>query len=147
VGDNFDNTLAMHWDGASWSDVPTPIIESVTITLFGVEAIEANDVWAVGYYDPELFGERTLILHWNGTAWSQVLSPNVGSGKNILRGVSAVSAGDVWAVGFYENSSQLERTLILHWNGSGWTTVQSPNGGTNFPNALFGVAAIAANDV
>src|SRR5688572_3325314 len=34
-------------------------------------------------------------------AWRDVSSPNVGSGRNILTGVAAVSANDVWAVGYY----------------------------------------------
>lgn len=34
--------------------------------LYGVKAISATDVWAVG-----LAPTSSLILHWNGRAWSQ----------------------------------------------------------------------------
>jgi len=32
--------------------------------------------------------------------------------------VSAVSATDAWAAGYYTNSSDVAQTLILHWNGT-----------------------------
>ena len=48
----------------------------------------------------------TLILHWNGSAWSQVASPSPSSfGYNFLYGVSAVSGGDAWAVGYYKDNT------------------------------------------
>src|SRR5438128_549063 len=36
--------------------------------------------------------------------WSVVSSPNVGTRSNYLNGVKAVSANDVWAVGYYYNN-------------------------------------------
>jgi hypothetical protein len=55
-----------------------------------------------------------------------------------LSGVTAISAGDVWAVGLTAGS-----TLALHWNGSTWA--ESP-GATQ--NGYFGgIAASSARDV
>jgi hypothetical protein len=34
-----------------------------------VSADSATDAWAVGYYTKA--STRTLLLHWNGTAWSK----------------------------------------------------------------------------
>jgi hypothetical protein len=62
----------------------------------------------------------TLILGWNGTAWSQVSSPSPGPASNVLTGVSADSATDAWAVGSYLSKS-VRDTLILHWNGTAWS--------------------------
>src|SRR5207253_7329855 len=91
-----------------------------------------NDVWAVGYYYTGPGGVwRTLTLHWNGSAWSQVASPNVGSSDNSLNGVTG-SGNDVWAVGYYATFAGgylVSRSLTLHWNGSAWSVVQSPNPG------------------
>jgi hypothetical protein len=65
---------------------------------------------------------HTLILRWNGTAWSQAKSPNPSSAANVLSGVTATSASNAWAVGYYDNSSTGARdTLILHWNGVSWS--------------------------
>ena len=47
-------------------------------------------------------GSGTLTEHWNGTAWSVVASPNAGT-INSLQSVAAVSANDVWAVGYRYN--------------------------------------------
>src|SRR4029079_2541137 len=58
---------------------------------------------------------------------------------------SAVSANDVWAVGYYI-SGGVARTLTEHWDGKTWAVVSSPNS-TNDDSFLEGVAAISANNV
>jgi hypothetical protein len=51
------------------------------------------------------------------------LSPNPAA-KNALLGVSADSATDAWAVGWYLNeSTNLQVPLILRWNGTAWSQV------------------------
>ena len=42
---SYAQTLIEHWDGTSWSVVPSP---NGCCTLRGVAAVAANDVWAVG---------------------------------------------------------------------------------------------------
>jgi hypothetical protein len=58
-----------------------------------------------------------------------------------LNAVTAVSARDAWAVG---NTNSL-RTMILHWNGTGWKRVASPTIGGNAV-LLTGVAATSASN-
>ena len=87
---------------------------------------------------------QTLVEHWNGTAWTVVPSPNPGTNANFLNGVAAVSANDVWAVGYYYNGST-DQTLVEHWNGTAWSVVPSPNPGT-YASYLSAVAAVSAND-
>jgi hypothetical protein len=70
--------------------------------------IAANDVWDVGGSDGE-----TLVEHWDGSIWSVVPSPNVGTGGNSLSGVAVVGANDVWTVG---NSCCPNRTLVERYN-------------------------------
>lgn len=74
--------------------------------------------WAVGSDNsPHL--PTTLILRWNGTAWSKAAGPKRAS-DGALTAVSATSASNAWAVGevggLYSAS-----TMILHWNGTSWT--------------------------
>jgi hypothetical protein len=45
--------------------------------------------------------------------------------NNVLTGVTALSATDAWAVGYYVKGAY--RTLILHWAGTAWTKVPNPN--------------------
>jgi hypothetical protein len=142
-------TLIEHWTGSAWSVVsspnPTPPLSGGPYSnqLYGVDAVSANDVWAVGQ-TTDFGAGQTLILHWNGTAWSAVPSPHPGT-YSVLRSVSAVSANDVWAVGTYYNNG-LQVTLMAHWNGTSWTQVASPNDGP-FLQELFKVRAVSANDV
>jgi hypothetical protein len=42
---------------------------------------------------------RTLTEHRDGTRWSVIASPNVGTGDNELFGVTALKLGTVVAVG------------------------------------------------
>ncbi len=140
-------TLVEHWNGTSWSVVSSPNIGPVNNFLYGVAAVSATDVWAVGYYETSSGPDITIIEHWNGTSWSVVPSVSPGAFANILNGITAVSANDVWAVGTYNNSlGGPYQTLIEHWDGTSWSVVSSPNVGTN-DNDLFGVAAVSANDV
>jgi hypothetical protein len=102
-----------HWDGTSWSIVPSPNPnEKIPIhgnRLNGIAAISANDIWAVGTNE-----HSTLTEHWDGMSWRVVNSPNPGSVGNGLAGVTALSDGTVTAVGSQENSSFVFTPLILY---------------------------------
>jgi hypothetical protein len=143
----YQKTLVEHWDGSAWTVVPSPNGSALTAELLGVDAVSANDIWAVGNSSAPApsYAQTTLIQHWDGSSWSIVPSPNPSGGSfNSLAGVAVVSANDVWAVGSYIGSTN--KTLIEHWDGSSWSIVPSPNVGP-YGNYLFGVAARAANDV
>ena len=66
--------------------------------------------------------------------------------NNELFSVAAVSASNVWAVGFSTDSTTTDHTLIEHWNGTSWSVVKSPSPGSG-SDSLSGVAAISANNV
>lgn len=142
-------TLIEHFDGTSWRIVPSPNRENDHYNvLHAVSGTSANDVWAVGVSHDGTLPSRTLIQHWDGTQWSIVASPSPGTQTNELLGLAAISANDVWAVGSRSGVETQEPidTLVLHWDGSDWSEVPSPNvaGGAN---QLIGIAAIAANDI
>jgi len=138
-------TLVEHWNGSAWSVVTSPN-PGIAPLLNGVLDLASNNVWAVGDYYNSSGILQTLVEHWNGSAWSVVSSPNVGSGHNYLDGVSALASNDIWAVGSYFNASDVQQTLIEHWNGSAWSVVPSPNAGSH-DNALNGVATLPGGDV
>ncbi len=142
---SLDQTLVLHWHGSSWSVVPSPNVGSGNNYLNGVVAVSADDVWAVGYYGVGTSSSETLILHWDGSAWSIVPNPGVGSSFNFLSTVAAVSTDDVWAVGYYVQNGH-GQTLTMHWDGSAWSIIPSPNPGTT-NSLLRGVTAISSDDV
>jgi hypothetical protein len=76
--------------------------------------------------------------------WGIVTTPSVNGG--VLRATAADSSSDVWAVGYYYNSTvQINQTLIERWNGVAWSIIPSPNTG-NGANQLYGIAAISSHD-
>jgi hypothetical protein len=81
-------------------------------------------------------------------AWNFACSPNVGASSNQLNGVAAVSASNVWAVGYAYSSAStgVSQTLTEQWNGTRWNAVSSPNVGT-LSNSLNAVTVVSANDI
>ena len=138
-------TLIENWNGTSWSVVASPNPGSMYNHLNGVTAISATNIWAVGYFVNSNSVTQTLIEHWNGTSWSVVTSPSPAPVNNELYSIAAVSAKDVWTVGF-SSTNTTDHTLIEHWNGTSWSVVKSPNPGTSSDH-LSGVAAVSAHDV
>jgi hypothetical protein len=130
VGDYNDagasQTLTAHWDGTTWSVVPSPNVgEFDSNYLTGVSAMGANDVWSVGYSTP-LFGYRTLIEHWDGSAWAVASSPNNGVDDNILRAIAVISGGNGAAVGDFVNGG-VTHTLALAYHVSCLTATPTPS--------------------
>ncbi len=141
--------LVVRWRGSAWKTAasPDPGGPSDDNELSGVAATSAGAAWAVGgYVSGTAF--KTLILRWNGAAWKEVASQNPGgsSHDNVLAAVAATSSGNAWAVGAYSNGTA-DQTLILHWNGTAWKKVASPDpGGSTQFNDLAGVAATSARN-
>ena len=67
---------------------------------FAVRGTSSTDNWAVG---ASIIGgvSQTLALHWNGTKWTRVTTPDPGGPGvgSYLAGVTGTSAADMWAVG------------------------------------------------
>jgi hypothetical protein len=143
-----EQTLTEHWNGSSWSVVPSPDPGGGNNSLFAVRGASPDDVWAVGNFEdtsgPSAVA-KTLILHWDGTMWSQVTSPSPGKEFNELNAVRVVSASDVWAVGSFSSGGGSTRSLILHWNGTVWKRVTSPN--PAIVNNLSWVTSTSSTDV
>jgi hypothetical protein len=113
---------AWHFSGGaagSWAGpytVPVPSLDLATLTFHGV-CCDGLQMWAVGD-GPIIYSNATPATP--GTPWVASTLPPIGSCSFTLNSVAATSPEDVWAVG--------DGGLILHWNGSAWSTVPS---GTN----------------
>jgi hypothetical protein len=126
LDDRASRDLIEHWDGAAWHLSTSP----QTGALWGMAAVSTNDVWAVGgIVHGSIFdvsSSTTQIVHWNGTQWSLVPSPDPGAKGNNLQGVTASAANDVWAVGGFYDADTFEHALIERWDGTAWHVVASP---------------------
>lgn len=132
---NQSNTLLNffeHWNGATWSIVPSPNVSTYVNSLSGISAVSTNDIWAVGdeYPNPNAY-PLTIIEHWNGSSWSMVAAPTTPYNSDGLQSVTAISTNNVWAFGGYESALFTTHLLIEHWNGQQWSIVPSPDAGSS----------------
>ena len=145
---NTKRTLTEHWNGFSWTVVPSPnVVQNGYNQFNAVAASSADDVWAVGESGyPSSAPDRTLIVHWNGARWRLVPSPSPGDYLgNDIYAVAAISPRDAWAVGFYESGAfgATGGALTMHWNGERWSVVNNPGRSQSMRSAT----AIRSDDV
>ncbi|HUS17748.1 MAG TPA: S-layer homology domain-containing protein, partial [Chloroflexia bacterium] len=144
-----EQTLTLHWDGTRWNVVPSANNGTYSNVLYSVTATSRTDVWATGrYYPGSGGGNYTLMLHWNGTAWAVVTAPVVGSCGNYPFAIKARTPDDVWMVGYSYSDAfcSWQEPLVMHWNGSAWTTVPA----FAYPSAntlLLDLVVVGPNDV
>lgn len=140
--------LFEHWNGTAWTAAASPTPLGSSQLASGITAISPTDVWAVG--EDWTGNQKTLSAHWNGTAWSIVATPNLAnaSSQNLLTGVSANGAGQVWASGYAHNvgHTNLDVPYVLHWTGAGWTLTKVPTVGSE-GSRLNAIAVLSATDV
>jgi hypothetical protein len=139
VGSSFrasgSHNLVMHWNGSAWSTVDAPSPGLSDNYLEDVIALAPDDAWAVGYAtDSGVSSRYPVVLHWNGTLWSLVPSPDL-SGQ--LNAVAAGPDGRLWGAGYREIPPV---TLMERWDGARWRVIPSANRQGAIDNALFGIA-------
>src|SRR5205823_5678297 len=118
--ENNDFTLVERWNGASWSVVPSPNPGSHNNYLTAVDASSPTNAWAVGWQQGSSGLHSTLALHYQGSTWDLVSTPNTTDPSDNLSAVAAIGANDVWAAG-YTSSASGTQTLLMHWDGTTWT--------------------------
>jgi hypothetical protein len=111
-------TQTCHYDGTRWKDLPAApsSYPAHVVDLLGVATIAPADLWAVGYESWNC-GESVcyggVVEHWNGSAWTYA-----STGADVLSGVDAVSATNVYAVGAGPTGP-----AILHYDGTSWLEI------------------------
>lgn len=149
-GANLDE--ALHWNGGTWSVVPTPTpggtLSGDLNELFDVVCPTTTSCWAAGEYGN---GDVTLnqVLRWNGSKWSVASAPNPGGTASAdvssLDSVRCTATSNCWAVGQAGNvsSSLLLLNEALHWNGSKWSQVTTPNPGGTATGDFSSLSAVS----
>ncbi|MGH3407560.1 MAG: hypothetical protein ACRDRJ_34430 [Streptosporangiaceae bacterium] len=115
--------------------------------LNGVDVRLRDHGWAVGSACLATCARQdTLIEHWNDRRWSQVPSPNPSGtpSVNLLQSVTTVSGRDAWAAGYVEQRTST-RPVVMHWNGTRWSTVPSPGRTSN--SEISSVSSASARDI
>jgi hypothetical protein len=107
---DYSTSRVVHYDGNTWSTS----FESKLIS--GTDAFSAAAVWANAPNDAFLVGSGGGILHFDGTAWSPMISPT----SQALYDVWGNSSSNVYAVG---------AGGILHYDGKTWTVIKNTDTG------------------
>jgi len=104
---------AYYREGEAWTTTET----GTDAPLWGCWAVADDDVWAVGgdALNPDA---DPVIVHFDGTAWSDHALPELDRDANAMFKVWAAAADDVWVVG--------DSGVILHFDGQAWA--QTPSG-------------------
>ena len=106
--------VAWHWDGSGWTSVPMPHPYLMRDTeVNDVFAAGPNDIWAAGAFSKRYYGvpspRRTLIEHWNGSAWSISKPPDPDSQFDYFFGIDGqTGTDDLWAVGQLTSGTLIE---------------------------------------
>ncbi|HZL98703.1 MAG TPA: hypothetical protein VFD43_00495 [Planctomycetota bacterium] len=137
-------TLAMHWDGAGWTQVPTPSPApwpgGTKAYLNSVAALAPDDAWAggerVGDAGGESIGPWIHVQHWDGDSWQVVPVPEPPGGVSInfsgtrVLDVVAFAPDEVWFGGQWAEPNELGsvtwRPLAMLWNGSDLELLPTP---------------------
>jgi hypothetical protein len=145
-----DHTFAAEWDGKRWTKFHTPR-PGMFSQLSNVTAISPHNVWAVGSVTPKIggpagAGQRTLALHWNGTAWSRVSTPTPSKihGGGDLVSITATSTGSIWALGRYDTKDN-QRSYLLHRHMGAWRRIDIANRRGTDGTILNDIAATSTN--
>jgi hypothetical protein len=134
-------TLVEQWTGGvSWSSVAiTPPTGTTNVQLQGITCYGTNWCMTVGL--AVMSGSTVTVAEtWNGSTWTALTTPNVGSGSTSseLDNVSCAGPSFCQAVGVSIDSSSNRHNLIESWNGSAWTIATSPDN-TNVGSVQFNV--------
>jgi hypothetical protein len=146
AGSTGQSAVALRWNGSAWSRLTVPRPAGENTSLEAVKEFSPSDVWAVGDTSSSIAFKGTLAMHYNGTAWTTASTPSPGTKTNTLTSIDGTAANDVWAVGYTLNlpyGNRIRQSVILHWNGTAWTQVASPNNGSTY---LYDVAAVSPTD-
>jgi hypothetical protein len=142
---NTNHTLALHWDGTSWTIVPTPNLATGSV-LLGVQCLSASQCYAVGYGRTSPTNPTQALIEaydgtgWTIAAWTNTLS-NTNTAANELLSLSCVDSTHCWAVG-WQTLSGVHQTAIVMYDGTNWSVVSplSPNQTTTTDNELSSIS-------
>jgi hypothetical protein len=130
-----DQGLIEHWDGATWSVVPSVTEPSPNGGyLNGLACVSDTDCWASGATTDDTGTASGILMEsWNGSSWTDV-SASVPEpkpeGGAILSSISCLGADQCWGAGSsgsINGGNAPLQAFIENWNGSAWSVDPSPN--------------------
>lgn len=142
-----------------WEITPVGLPENADRAIVrDIHAIDSDDVWAVGDYRAFVNGINqyfAFTMHNDGSGWSYTPTPQpteCAQCYNVaLYGIDATGPNDVWAAGGakIQGSDGFLGThiLVMHWDGTEWTVMDTPVQTGASGDFIWDVQAIAPDDV
>jgi hypothetical protein len=107
-------------------DYTDAVLDNVDSACNELYVCPDGSLWGAGWQWQNDAPARHAALwrHDGSTGWT-VSTPPLPATEATSRfyGVHGTSASDVWAVGYWTDTSNTTRVLIAHWDGSDWTRV------------------------
>jgi hypothetical protein len=100
--------IVAHFDGSSWTWMPTPALPEGVTGIGRVVPLGPDDVWVVAWGH---------LAHWDGIGWTAVTAPGA------VTDLIADGSGTLWASTPYSDGDKLHR-----YNGGTWQPVAVPAG-------------------
>jgi hypothetical protein len=94
------STLVQHWDGSTWSVVPTPAPAGTKYDMLnGLTCLSATECWAAGTSGVGHQGQpTTFVEHYDGSSWTVEASPQV-TAFGFFTSIDCLQGSFCWAVG------------------------------------------------
>ncbi len=84
-------------------------------------------------------GEQLLTLNWNGSAWTQITTPNPTTGTILFAGnpdLTCSSTTNCWIAGGWQSSTLQD--FVLQWNGMAWSVGSVPAATSPYTGTTLG---------
>jgi hypothetical protein len=106
-----------------WRRVPVP--EGGLGSVTDVEVVSPTDAWAISDHGYESWNE-SHVYHWAGRRWAEVRFPiRPGPARFwVLTAIEAVTASEIWVVGYEFIDERRSRAISARWDGSRWRLVR-----------------------
>lgn len=93
----------LQFNGTAWNPVT---VGAVGDTFSAIHGSSADDIWIAGFDEAD-----NLVMHWNGSAWSE--SYRIAVTDFRFNRIWAASPSDVWVA----------EQIGYHWNGLNWSLI------------------------
>jgi hypothetical protein len=135
--------VVMHWDGNSWSLLPSADLDGYGGTLSGIARV-GQTLAAVGRIAADPTGapvSAPLTERYKGGSWTRTTAPDLSA---YLLDAAGIAWNDAWAVGSANTGAT---AATLHYDGTRWSLVPSPALPGKYGAQLNGVSAVSSSDV
>lgn len=132
-----------HWNGSTWSLVPSFWSGEFSATYYWIWGLDANHIWVVYKHKATAFSnEYFAIQYWNGTTWTRIYDKYDG---NRIYSIWGPDATTLYIVGQYAGSGCARALVSTSGNAGPWNVISELEG--TYPSNYIQVNGSGANDI